>query len=380
MLRDDHSGFADPQWRRTLGRSARLAPVPIALLILLATLQEYAQVRIWFEDSYVYHEEAQSYDLTALGRWLNYLLFPVLKTLNGQAALFLNLSCLFAFAFIAARRYVGDSAYALAFAALCIQAPNLTHQLTWPLATLPATAILAVAAFTVRALPIYAFYALFGVLLVGTFQYFYYLLPLLHLPLLASSGLRAGFRSLTTRIVPAWVLGFLVGNLWMLAVVYAATLLGLGTGQIGLPLEEWRDPRPVHGLDDLMGNVAKAVAGMQIALDRLLLSIRWLPELARVLLPYGVAIAWIALAVSGRCRHLPAKLLFAGVAVAEFAATIPLGITLSFRAVTPLALGAAALLVLAPWISGGGGGGNTGCKPCCCWGCPWHGACRASRP
>ena len=144
--------------------------------------------------------------ITAEGRWLNYWLFPLLTRVDGSIALYLNLPCLFLFAYTAARRYIKDSAYALAFAGLCMEASPWVHHLTWPTTVLPASVLLA-AALSVRALPIYVFYALFGSLFAGSLQHLYYLLPLLHLPLLDGTTFRSNFRTLAIRIVPAWIAG-----------------------------------------------------------------------------------------------------------------------------------------------------------------------------
>ena len=324
----------------------------IALAILCTTLWAYAQVHIWYIDSVEYIQDPKHW-ISTEGRWLNYLLFPVLKVLNGRIALFLDLFCLFLFAFIAARRYVGHGctggfAYPFAFAALCVEAPPLVHQLTWPLVILPAAALLSVAALVVRVLPLYAFYILFGTLLAGSIQHLYYLLPLLHLPLLNGSDPRTNIRVLTTRIVPAWAGGFVAGHLLLLAIVYGYTFLTTGTGRAGLQIDDWRRPLPAGSFSDLMVNISRSIEYLTNHLQSLFLWIDYLPDHPILLLLYGTGIACIALVVLGERRHLPAKLLFTGIALAHFVAIIPLGIGVWFRTCVPLAFGVAALLFLTP--------------------------------
>ena len=331
-------------------RAVHFALALIALAILCPTLWAYAQIHIWYIDSVEYIQDPK-YWISTEGRWFNYLLFPVLKVLNGRIALFLNLFCLFLFAFIAARRYVdcsGGSAYSFAFAALCVEAPPLVHQLTWPFVMLPAAALLAMAALVVRALPIYVFYTLFGTLLAGSIQHLYFLLPLLHLPLLNGSDSRTNIRVLTTQIVPAWVGGFVAGYLLILAMLYGYTFLTTGTGHVGLQISDWRRPLPVGSFSDLMVNTDRSMESLTDHLQSLFLWIDYLPDHPAFLLLYGTGIACIALGVLGEHRHLSAKLLFMGIVLAQFVAIIPLGLGVWFRTCVPLAFGVAALLFLTP--------------------------------
>ena len=213
--------------------------------------------------------------------------------------------------------------------------------------------MLAAAALSVRALPIYVFYALFGSLFAGSLQHLYYLLPLLHLPLLKGITFISNFRMLTMHVVPAWIVGFLIGHLVMLIMVYISTFLGLGSGQMGVVIEEWRRTNPYtgdrhHAVENLDAMVANTIS-----------SIGYLIEHVKILLLLDTTFAWVVLLVgagalvlcvsSGR-RHLPAKLLSLGVILAHFVAVIPVGIHILFRTSTPLAIGIAALLFLTPQV------------------------------
>ena len=332
-------------------RVVRFALIIISIAALCATLQAYTWVHIWYKDAVDYINHDPRLWITAEGRWLNYWLFPLLARVDGSIALYLNLPCLFLFAYTAARRYIKDSAYALAFAGLCMEASPWVHHLTWPTTVLPASVLLAAAALSVRALPIYVFYALFGSLFAGSLQHLYYLLPLLHLPLLDGTTFRSNFRTLAIRIVPAWIAGGLAGSLLMLVMVYRYTFLETGTGQMGLAIAQWRRTHPYTGdrhqsvlnLDDLVANIAS--------------SIGYLIEHVKILLLHDTTFAWAVLLVAaGACvlgasrgrRHLPAKLLFLLIILAQFVAVIPVGLHVLFRTCTPLAIGIAALLFLTP--------------------------------
>ena len=140
--------------------SLLIVPILISLVALGATLWGYTWVHIWYKDAVDYMIHRPYNWVAGEGRWINYLLFPILARVDGSLALYLNLPCLFLFAYIVSRRYIKDSAYSLAFAALCLQASPWVHHLTWPTTSLPASVMLAAAALSVRVFPIYAFYAL----------------------------------------------------------------------------------------------------------------------------------------------------------------------------------------------------------------------------
>ena len=137
----------------------------------------------------------------------------------------------------------------------------------------------------------------------------------------------------------------------MLIMVYRYTFLETGTGQMGLAIMQWRRTHPytgdrhhsVENLDDLVANIAT--------------SIDYLIKHTKMLLLWDSPFSWavllvcagaLVLGVSSGRRHLPAKLLALGIALAHFVAVIPVGIHILFRTTSPLAIGIAALLFLTP--------------------------------
>ena len=307
-----------------------------ALTILSATLLAFASIHIFYFDDISYSRQPAKDWIVEDGRWLAHFLFPLLKLVSGRIALFLNLLLLLLFLFLVARRYIGRSSYAFAFAALCISASPLSHQLLWPSMTLSAIVLLIVAASVVRMLPVYLFYVIFGLLFVGTVSNFYYLLPLVHLPLLAKSALLANFRTLTMQIVPAWICGFVVGQLVMIIAVYCYTFINTGDGQIGLQIAGWRRTGLVN---DLGSSIMNSVKEFVIHLDIFTFKAKGV---------VAVAVAALALGILSGFRHLPAKLLFLGIILAHYVLIMPLGIHFIFRTAVPAAIGFAALLFLTP--------------------------------
>ena len=328
-------------------RIVRFALIIISIVALCATLRAYTwdHVLLLDGDSRIFGW------ITREGRWLYYLLFPLLVRGDGSIVVYLNLLCFFLFAYTAAKRYIKDSAYAFAFAALSMEVSPLAHQLVWPYATLPAAVLLAAAALSVRSLPIYIFYALFGFLFSGTIQNLYFLLPLLHLPLLDGPTFLSNFRTLTKCVVPAWIMGFLVGQLAMLVVVYGYTFHETGIGQVGLRIPQWRQ------MDVHTGLLHTEVENLDDLATNTVLSIGYLVRQVKILLLHDTMFTWgvllvcasaLVLGISSGRRHLPAKMLSLGTALAFFVSVIPVGIHILFRSCIPLAIGIAALLFLTP--------------------------------
>jgi len=278
-------------------------------------------IEVWRSDS-LYYVDARDYapKMTREGRWLIYLLFDALKTLPAQLLWLLGHVAGAGFAYRVARLYGLDSALAFLFAALAAQIPCVWGQSFWPAATFPALALLFIASLLHARLPMTLFYGLFGVLFFGLNQQYYFLLPVLHLPWVLESqeeSLRAALRLLLK-----WVLGFCGGYLVSLGVVY------LASGEVGFPVDAWREPHYVNDFRSLLENVASG-GGLLAA------HLSVLAELA----PAGLTLLVVAaLSVLGRSRSevLARLVIFAAVGLAIYAATIPVGVRVDFRSLTPL--------------------------------------------
>ena len=214
----------------------------------------------------------------------------------------------------------------------------VTDQLAvWPVVSIPNTALLLAAALAVKRLPTWHFYAIFGVLFVGGISTYYFLLPLLHMSLLAHDSLRAGARSLVLRIFCPWIGGFLLGQLVMLAIVYFSTLLVLGNGQIGLNIPDWRAPSPAVTYDALIENAGHAAASF---LEHLRIYTSHHPAVA------FVAFAGLALVLSGPMRDIPSKALACAVVLSLYCSIILFAVAVNVRMGIASAIGATALLFL----------------------------------
>lgn len=324
----------------------------VAVTAFGGSLWAYSQIQVWGHDdmpNFAVHFDLDRSEVIAVaariyiaeeGRWLNTLLFPLLQHLSGKLAVYLYLAFLLGFLLICARRCGARPVYAFSFAVLGLQAMPVTDQIAlWPVAALPSTALLLVAAFAVKRLPTWPFYAIFGVLLGGCISTHYFLLPLLHLSLLAHDSLRAGARALVLRVFCPWVGGFLLGQMVMLAIVYLYTLLVLGSGQVGLDIADWRHPSPAVTYAALIENAARA-AGVLLEHLRIYTGHRLDVVFA--------ALAGLVLVLSGPVRDVPGKALACAVVLSLYCSLIPFGISSTVRMGVASAVGAAVLCFLPP--------------------------------
>ncbi|WP_157976710.1 hypothetical protein [Parahaliea mediterranea] len=310
---------------------AALVGLVLASLLVL----QLADIGVYRHDAMYYLPRPAFFDkLLTEGRWLNYLLFPVLRLIPGPAAAIAALLCWGLFVFISARRWVGSPAYALLLACLALQVTPLMNQLQWPATSLPAFALLALAALLAPRLPAGLFYPLFAVLLFGSFSHLYYLLPLLHLHWLAGKDLTANLKTLWLKLIPLWAMGFVVGYGSALLAVY------LAGGGLGIAIEEWRRPHYIESGADLLDNSQRALHYLAQHLQPLLGKL-WLVPLAT-----GAVI--LSLMGNRVARFVPLALLALCMGGVHYLLTVPLGIVISFRTAGPLWLACLVVMFFTP--------------------------------
>ena len=332
-------------YETTLARFSR-HPIQSALalasfVILCVTLWGYTSLHIWYPDdaTYLIHGTLltqPSQWITNEGRWLQYLSLPFIVWIGGRIALYLDLFLLFLFIFIVTWRYIANVVYAFAFAVLCLSTPALVYQMLTPSIIFASIAVLLIAALVARMLPIYIFYVVFGILLMGCTQNFYYLLPLVHLHLFTKQSLSDNLRILMIHIAPAWIGGYIVGCFVMLFVVYVYTFVNTGDGQIGLQIQEWR--KSEYDYQNLKAAISRSAEYLVFHLGAFTLYNKGIMVIA--------AIAFV-FSLLGESRHLPVKLLLAGIVLSHYILIIPVGVIFHYRTAIPAAIGFAALLFLA---------------------------------
>lgn len=337
--------------RRTVGPEAVDPLVGVcALIALVLLLSAYAQLpglTVFGNDEVHYYRDF-SFKLPEDGRWLNQFLHDFLRSLppGTWAGLFLILSWLTFFRLVAAAGC--NLGYAALTASTILLAYPFVEQSLWPATTIPAVAILLVAGLLVeRGLPYPLLYLLSGILLFGTVQSFYFLLPLLFLgQFLPQPGTANPRWPLILGHMVWWSVGACVGVL-----VMSAILLQM-TGHFGVQPATWRRTQPAHDLSGVVHNI-------------LYVAEAFLQRIGQLLREAGANrdgfITILGVAVLLRARTLfgmgPAFLVLTAVMAAFFAFSIPLAPLIGGRSLVAMAAAVVLLIALLPGPSSAAGRG-----------------------
>lgn len=233
----------------------------LVVIFLLCTftfvLFEIWNLNVWRHDSIPL---LHSYwpKLVGEGRWINYLVFDLLKEINPNLAVFLDLFCLAVFSYYLARMLKVNSQALLVFIFLCLEVPSFYAIIGWPVTVLPTFVLLALAAFLSSCVPYKLFFILCGVLFHGTFNNIYNLTLLLVLVRLQPSKIKDFFC-----ILLWWILGYFVGATVMLVVIK------LITSNWGLQIEDWRRPNPLQSFSDIFTNLKTLLFSYKQTVDLL---------------------------------------------------------------------------------------------------------------
>lgn len=310
-----------------------LLVILLGLLVTFTFLIELSQIQIYRHDSAYYLSLREyAYKLKSEGRWLNYLMFPITSRVPGTVAIAFDLLFLFLFFFVILKRWTGNTSYSLLLSLLLIQVTPLTEALGWPAVPMSICLVLFLAALLSPHINLYLFYIAFGVLLFSTSSF--YLLPLAHLHLFRDRELYANFKTLAIRIIPAWVLGFVIGFVFSLFMIY------LLTDQVGIQIADWRKANYVRDIQDLFENTVKSFNYLNRSLTELFNGI-W-----RNMFIFGAFL--IGLYATKKQEYLPAAILAVCIILAHFVITTLSGIAFSFRSAFSVWIGVLAVCFFHP--------------------------------
>lgn len=266
----------------------------------------WLQVDLWRHDS-LYYVDSYANKFVSEGRWINFILFPVLKCIPAAVASSLCYIGLIAFVYVSGRRLGLLAPYAVLMAVLIANIPLFRIQMEWPATLVTSYLILWVAAWVADRLPDYLFFPLFSVLFFGAVSSFYFLLPFLFVRNLRFSG--------AFGLLVVWGLSFPFGYLVSNILVY------LAVGH-GVEIAEWRNPNPVNGWADVTENTLRVWEGAKAHYAALV------EYSTLVLLAFSAFVVWLV-------RLRTGGLWSVGVAVccslALYVTTIPAGIVISAR-------------------------------------------------
>lgn len=184
--------------------------------------------------------DGYSFKLSNEGRWVNYLLFDWLKTLDFKLAILVNLCCFAIFSWVCSCKFL-DKRYALLCTIVLLLIPPIHLLNEWPQTILTSFVILLLATIVHDKVPLLLFFSVFGILSNGALSHFYFLLPLLFL--------RSKHSFLT--LVLYWILGFLIGY------CFSQFITWLLLGKF-FTLPSWKKPNYIRSFSDLILNIENA--------------------------------------------------------------------------------------------------------------------------
>lgn len=318
----------------------------VALLMFLLVLSAYSNVPwlpVFGHDEVHYYPDFR-FKLSEDGRWLNLLLHDFLRSIpaGAWAVLFLGLSWLLFYRI--ARSFSFEAAYAAVVASAILLFDTFAGQVLWPATATPGVVLLLLAERMARrgvAPPV--IYLLFGALLFGTLQTYYFLLPLLFVgAFLGEAGTGAApWRRLFFHLC-WWVAGSVLGVLLM------SLILLVMTGHFGPQPAAWRLTNPVSDLASLGANIAYVGDSFT---DHAARFARLSGAPYAIALAFGVAVVLRARALFER-RH--AMLLLAAVLFSFFVFSIPLAPQIHQRSLASMVAATVLFMAFVPGPSAAG--------------------------
>jgi hypothetical protein len=241
-----------------------LAAILAGLLLVAGYLQLPTQ-SIFGHDEVHYYEDFSA-KLPEDGRWLNFFLHGYLRSvpLPIWSMLFLLLS--WSLYFRLARGVGFEPIYASLIASTTLLASTSVEMSIWPATTSPALMVALLASLMQqRAIDYRLIYGVAGILMFGSMQTIYFLLPLLFTGdfLNPRPSVNQRWQLLLSHLC-WWVVGAIIG------VVFMSLILWLKTGHFGPEPSSWRNTQPVQDWPDLVRNSQYVVSQFFRLLEQLL--------------------------------------------------------------------------------------------------------------
>ncbi len=289
----------------TYDKKLNLATICILATLVLNMLFLFAEREIFGHDD-LSQIHGYGFFLSTEGRWVNWLLFPVLKYFSTPVALGLDMLLLGISGYYCARDW-GSKYKQFQVGLLTILLPSMALFLDWPIIALPAIFLLAIASIVKTDLPPFIYFCLFGVLFNATYSNIYFLLPLFFL--------KEGPNELV-RIIVYWFIGYIIG----FAIAEIATYILCGQF---IHLAEFRKPNYVSDWSSFCENVRHAYIKLHHHF-----SILGNKGILLTLLLIGT----ILLSIKKEAKKTIAVVIISGfVAVSIYAQSLPAGIAISIR-------------------------------------------------
>jgi hypothetical protein len=298
----------------------------LAFLFLLAGYMWLPMLPVYGHDEMHYYPSFY-FKLLEDGRWLNYLLHDMLRSVPLPLWSIVYVSLAWLLFYRITRLYAFDVAYATLVASTIVLAYPFVEIALWPGTVVPVLLLgLLAIGLQARGVPYQVIYLVSGILIFGSMQTLYFVLPLLFVPqfLENSQSPRARWQLLFSHMC-WWVGGSVAGVVWM------SLMLWLLAGTFFPQPAQWRDIHPAVDWASLLENIGYVIVNFFSMLEILL-------RLGGVTWGFILVVAAIALLRSrALLEKVQALLLLLAVAVSFFAFSIPLAAVILPRSLIAMA-------------------------------------------
>lgn len=216
----------------------------------VALLETVAHDALPFMDSYVGK-------FTSEGRWINFVLFGVLREIPQGIAFPLCNAFVFIFGYKVVRPLLNDKWLAICFALTFVNIPYFTMLFKWPMTLLAGMGLLALFS-CVRdkfSMPVMLLGA--GVLLFASYPAFYFLMPLLYVHRLSKERF-----VYIVKFFGVWIAGYILGYAVAQLAVYLYTFVAEGHGHL-IEFAGWRKSTPATNFVSLLDNIQKSAGDFE---------------------------------------------------------------------------------------------------------------------
>ena len=308
----------------------------VVTFLAISIFNDILQIHIYRHDSIYYMAHSHySGKVSSEGRWLNYVLFPFTTAIPGNFWAIFILCSFACFIFVSAYEWTSNTFYSLLLALLFLQIPSFPDLITWPATAAPAFFVLLLSIYGATRLPVFIFYAVFGIMFFATMSNYYYLLPLLHLGMLSKGTTKEITETFFLKLLPAWAIGFIAGYAFTHLVVY------VWFGHF-IKLASWRKPHYIHSFSDLVHNIWLSFHALQQHIKNIFST-----DLLMVASIAGLVISFLR---RKNGRILYPTILFIAITVIHYITVIPVGIVISPRTLVATWVGVLTILFFVPSI------------------------------
>jgi hypothetical protein len=222
----------------------------VATLLVFSTYINLFGLEVFGHDEVHYYADF-GFKLREDGRWINYFLHDLLRSIPPRIWAVLLVATEWLLFYKIAECAVTNRESAILISACMLLAAPLAWQSVWPATTIPAVGVLLFSHYLIKRNIAYPkVYIITGILIFGTMQSFYFLLPLFYLQnFLGNSNLTENRSLLLFKHLCWWLDGSIAGVLFM------SILLWLIVDHFGFQTASWCKPHPIHNLSDLVRNI-----------------------------------------------------------------------------------------------------------------------------